>query len=145
MPRGGIKNTCVQVWPKSILVDAGPLIALGRVRDADHRRAMQFAAAYTGTLITTLAVIAEVCHFVRERKIELFAQIRNRTVVLEDIGVADMARLTEICVKYPRADFADASLIVVAERTGIIDIATLDDTDFSVYRTKGGKHFINLF
>ena len=106
---------------------------------------MRFAASYTGTLITTLAVIAEVCHFVQERKTDLFAQIKNRAIVIEDIGVDDMARLIEICHKYPRADFADASLVVIAERTGITDIVTLDEADFSVYRTKTGKHFNNLF
>lgn len=135
----------MQVWPRSILVDAGPLIALAKVRDADHQRAVRFAAAFTGTLITTLPVIAEVCHFTGERKVDLFEQIESGAIVLEDIGAASMKRLREICVKYPRADFADASLIVVAERTGITDIVTLDVADFSVYRTKGGKHFNNLF
>ena len=67
------------------------------------------------------------------------------SIVIEDIGVNDMARLIEICRKYPGADFADASLVVIAERTGIMDIITLDETDFSVYRTKTGKHFNNLF
>lgn len=133
------------VWPKSVLVDAGPLIALGRVRDAEHRRALQFAESFSGTLITTLPVIAEACHFLSERKIDLFGQIKDKTIIVEEIGAADMSRLIEICTKYPRADFADASLIVVAERTGIMQIATIDDTDFSVYRTRTGRHFTNLF
>ena len=34
---------------------------------------------------------------------------------------------------------------MIAELTGITDIVTLDETDFSVYRTKTGKHFNNLF
>lgn len=133
------------VWPKSVLVDAGPLIALGRVRDAEHRRALKFAESFNGTLITTLPVIAEACHFLSERKIDLFGQIKEKTIIVEAIDAADMSRLIEICTKYPRADFADASLIVVAERTGIMQIATIDDTDFSVYRTRTGRHFTNLF
>ena len=106
---------------------------------------MQFAESFSGTLITTLPVIAEACHFLSERKIDLFGQIKDKTIIVEEIGAADMSRLIEICTKYPRADFADASLIVVAERTGIMQIATIDDTDFSVYRTRTGRHFTNLF
>ena len=135
----------MRVWTKSILVDAGPLIALGKERDDDHQRALRFAASFNGTLITTLPVIAEACHFLRDRKIDLFGQIRDGSISIEDIDIADMSCLTEICNKYPRADFADATLIVVAERTGIMQIATIDDTDFSIYRTRSGKYFTNLF
>ena len=143
--RGVTKFTFVQVWPRSILVDAGPLIALGKVRDAEHRRALQFATVFRGILITTLPVIAEACHFLSDTKTSLFGQIRDGAIVIEEIGVQDMTRLVQICTKYPQADFADASLIVIAERTGIMQIAMIDDTDFSIYRTRSGKHFTNLF
>lgn len=46
--------------------------------------------------------------------------------------------------EYLRASL-DQKLIVVAEWTGIMQIATMDDTDFSIHRTKSGKHFTNLF
>ena len=135
----------MQAWPRSVLVDAGPLVALGRARDADSQRARQFAASFNGVLVTTMPVIAEACHFVREKKIDLFKQIGIGTILIEDIGASDMPRLIEFCVKYPQADFADASLIVIAERLGIMHIATIDEMDFSVYRTKTGKHFTNVF
>lgn len=40
---------------------------------------------------------------------------------------------------------ADATLIVLAERLDITQIATTDKTDFAAYRTKTGKHFSNVF
>ena len=36
-------------------------------------------------------------------------------------------------------DLADASLIWVAQQTGVLDILTIDRRDFSVYRMPGGK------
>ena len=42
-------------------------------------------------------------------------------------------------------DLGDATLVVLAERLDITQVATTDKTDFAVYRTKTGKHFINLF
>ena len=92
-----------------------------------------------------MPVIAEACHFVSEKKIELFKQIGIGTILIEDIGASDLPRLIEFCTKYPQADFADASLIVIAERLGITHIATVDATDFFVYRTRTGKHFTNVF
>jgi hypothetical protein len=132
------------VSSRSALVDAGPLIALARTRDRDHERALQFARTFDGRLLTTLAVLTEVCHFVGERKTDLLLQVSRGTIELESIGADDMARLVEFCRKYPQADFADATLVVVAERTGVLDVVSFDETDFSVYRTKSGKHFTNL-
>jgi predicted nucleic acid-binding protein len=41
-----------------------------------------------------------------------------------------------------KIDFADATLIWLANHTGMRDILTVDETDFSVYRLKGGKRFV---
>lgn len=38
-------------------------------------------------------------------------------------------------------DFADATLVAVAEAENISTIFTLDHKDFKVYRTKHGRHF----
>lgn len=64
---------------------------------------------------------------------------------LEDVRDSDATRLIEITRKYPQADLAGATLVVLAERLGSTDIATLDKIDFAVYRTKTGKPFNNLF
>lgn len=47
--------------------------------------------------------------------------------------------MSQILAKYPGADLADASLVIVAERLGVTDLATLDRTDFSIYRTRTGR------
>ena len=39
-------------------------------------------------------------------------------------------------------DFADASLLWVAEQTGITDILTIDLRDFSAYRLQNGKALV---
>lgn len=42
-------------------------------------------------------------------------------------------------------DLADASLVTVGERLGILDVITLDRHDFSRYRTRNRKAFTNHF
>jgi len=41
----------------------------------------------------------------------------------------------------PPCDYADASLVWLAEETGVLQIATIDDGDFSVYRVRGRRRF----
>ena len=41
-------------------------------------------------------------------------------------------------------DLADASLVWLADRTGVNDILTLDERDFGVYRLTGGQRFRNV-
>jgi predicted nucleic acid-binding protein len=41
-------------------------------------------------------------------------------------------------------DIADASLVAVAERTGINEILTVDRADFDVYRMSKGRRFVQL-
>jgi predicted nucleic acid-binding protein len=42
-------------------------------------------------------------------------------------------------------DLADASLVVLAQESGVRDIATIDQRDFSVFRTENGKTFSLVF
>ena len=69
---------------------------------------------------------------------------RARTAgLLEVMPVADHAVLAAILEKYASlpCDYADATLIALAEKTGVVAIATIDQRDFSVYRIKGRKRF----
>jgi hypothetical protein len=41
-------------------------------------------------------------------------------------------------------DLADASLVWLAEKSGIIEVITLDETDFGIYRLPGGQRLTSL-
>ena len=73
------------VWSRSLLVDTGPLIALGKVRDAEHKRAMKFIASFAGLFITTMPVVAEARHFLECGKIGLFEKIQAGAMLIEVI------------------------------------------------------------
>ena len=59
---------------------------------------------------------------------------------------ADYSRIAELNVRYKDlpGDFADLSLLAVAERLDISRIASLD-RDFDVYRLRGAKKFQQVF
>jgi predicted nucleic acid-binding protein len=133
---------------RSILADAGPLVALFDKSDAQHSRALAFIRNQEMELITTTPVIGEVMALLRfsvETQIEFLHWVQD--VVTVDIHlVNDLPRVVEIMLKYADlpADFADASLVAAAERRGINTIASVDK-DFSIYRTKDKKRFRNVF
>lgn len=117
-------------------------------RDAHHRRAIEFAKAVTGDLFTTWPVVTEACHFLDQAgKVALLAMLDAPRMQVEELYPADRARLMKLVRKYDeRMDLADASLVVIAERLGLLDIATVDRTDFeAIYRTRSGHAFSNHF
>lgn len=99
-------------------------------------------------LVTTTPVIAEtmaLLSFSLQTQLEFLEWCAiDLTIDAELQG--DLDRIAAIMRKYADlpADFADASLVALAERRGILTVATID-RDFSIYRTKDKKRFRNVF
>jgi uncharacterized protein len=129
---------------KSIIVDAGPLIALFRRRDAHHRRIKEFVASNPARLIATLAVVTEVCQFLNARgKIAFLTWIKRGGLFIQPIAADDFDQLIPVIERYADRDidFADASLIWLADRSNTAEVMTIDRTDFTAYRLSSGKPF----
>lgn len=132
----------------SILVDAGPLIALFDRRDRYHARAVDFLKASDIDYHTTFAVVTEVTltlDFSRSAQTGFLEWVYTALNV-DTALVSDIPRIVEVMTKYRDlpADFADASLVALAERVDVRDVATID-SDFSIYRTKDKRRFTNVF
>jgi predicted nucleic acid-binding protein len=127
---------------RSIIVDAGPLIALFRARDRQHEVARAAIESNPALLLSTWPVLTEACHFLRqEGKRALVAFIRRGALRLESLTRDDLPRLDELLARYEQMDLADASLVILAEKTGVLEMLTLDKRDFETYRTRTGKRF----
>ena len=128
----------------SILVDAGPLIALFREREPRHKEVRNFLAGSKSRLHTTWPVITEVCHFLNATgKTAFLTWINRGGLAVEPLSVVDLDALIALLIKYEdqEMDFADASLVWLADKTGNADILTIDRRDFGVYRLSNGKPF----
>jgi predicted nucleic acid-binding protein len=127
---------------RSIIVDAGPLVALFRARDGHHEAAKSVLESTRALLLTTWPVITEACHFLsREGRRALLSFIRCGALRVEPLSAGDIPRLDELLARYERMDFADATLVLLAEKTGVMEVFTIDRRDFKVYRTRAGRHF----
>ena len=134
---------------KSILIDAGPLIALFDKSDQYHERAIDFIKGFKGFLWTTWPVITEVTHmldFNIKAQIGFLEWVRRGGLQLVDLDLMDLERIIAFCQKFSDVpmDFADASLMVVAEEKNLKEIASID-SDFYIYRDKRNRYLKNIF
>ena len=126
-----------------LIADAGFLIAAARRSDPRHSDAVAFSAQFAGRLVTTSAAIFETCHFVTtDARINLLNSIGPKLAVIE-VPVLSYPDLAATIRKYSdrKVDFADASLVWLAERSGLRQILTVDVADFSTFRLSNGKRF----
>ena len=133
----------------TILIDAGPLIALFDKDDKYYKKIKEFIKIGKYKFVTTTAVVTEVTHmldFNTKVQISFLEWIMNEGVILLDISQKDMYRIVELSKKYSDRpmDFADATLVIAAERTGIREIISID-SDFNIYRLPGREMIQNIF
>jgi uncharacterized protein len=133
---------------QSIVVDAGPLIAMFTRSDRYHAAARDFLARSEGAaLITNLVVVGEVAA-VLGRHNDLVACLDwiVENVEIDSNAGTDLPKAISILQKYKDlpADLADASLVAMCERRGTNLVASVDD-DFNVYRLPKNKKLHNVF
>ena len=121
------------------LIDSGPIIALFDRSDNYHNIVLNFLKNYKGELITSLAVVTEVSHmldFNLNVQIDFLKWIELGGLKIYNISHNDIANIREMMQKYTNIpmDFADASLMYIANKEDIKDIISID-SDFDIYRT----------
>ena len=133
---------------QSVAVDSNVLYALFDSTDRAHRQSGDFLSNARWPLITTVAVLTEVTYLLRMSNDNQCAFLRwaHTSLSIDQQTADDLVRIADIMAKYADlpADFADATLLALCERTGIEHIATLD-SDFDVYWLANGKPLVNVF
>lgn len=130
---------------KSLLLDTGPLVAYLNARDPAHADATSCVDAFSGDLHTTAAVITEAMHLVRAATDgpALLAEFvtASRARVHDFAQPAELRAAAALMAKYSDTpmDYADATLVLLAERIDVLDVLTLDRRGFTVYRTPKGQ------
>lgn len=121
------------------LVDTSALYALLDTKEPYHARCkVAFAEAHS-PLITTAAVLTELFHFLIRRYRDQeggWRLLRGGQFEVRPISTADLPAIDELMHRYADRpmDFADATLVHVAEREGLRTILTIDHSDFETYR-----------
>ena len=122
-----------------ILIDTGPIVAILSENDHHHQRCTEELGSLRPPLFTCWPVVTEAQWLVRHdaNAIDgLFRAFETKLLALLPLDEDAMPGLHAFLRRYHKigAQFADASLVYLAEREGIDTVFTLDRRDFSVYR-----------
>jgi predicted nucleic acid-binding protein len=123
----------------SVLVDAGPLVALIDRSDPYNQRCVAALRTIRDPLITVWPAFTEAMHLLRasaQAQRTLWDMIDRVSVQFVKLGPDDCPRMRELMWKYRDLpmDLADAALVRVAERDNLRRIFTIDRQDFEIYR-----------
>ena len=123
------------------LLDTGPLVATLDRSDKHHIACAELLTTLPGRLLVPASVVVEVCWMVEQRP-DVEAAFLNAVArgEFELVGVTedDLTRMAELVSRY--ADFplgaVDASVIALAERLDVRQVATLDRRHFLAVRPR---------
>lgn len=134
-----------------IIADTGFWVAIFNDTDTHHSRCLTVASNLQEPLITTTPVVTEVCYLLQKRRSQAFStaflRSHNRGAFrLFEITEQHITRCEKLMIQYANLpmDFADASLVVLAEHLGHGRIVSTDKRDFGAYRWKNREPFQNL-
>ncbi len=129
------------------LIDTGAIIAFLMVEDNWHQRCVNAFPKLKLPLATTSAVLAEVFHLLGNNPNHFDAAwtlLRSGAITVHSITDIDLPRIKELMEIYQDRpmDFADATIVHLAERESLSTVFTIDNNDFETYRIGSKKKFI---
>lgn len=125
--------------PPRELVDTGALVAIVNTHDQWHIVCRAALREVSLPLMTTTAVFTEAFYFASKGRgvVErVWEFVRSGGVTIAQISDTDLPALETLMHRYADRpmDFADATLVHVAEREGLRTVFTVDHSDFETYR-----------
>ena len=132
--------------PGELLLDTGAFVALVDRSEDRHADCVAVLERWRGLVLTTEPVLTETLHLVgprwRAQKICLDFVLRGAFVLVPS-SRATLARAAALMEQYQDVpmDYADATLVVLAEDVATHRVFTLDKRGFSTYRIRGKKLF----
>ena len=132
--------------PGELLLDTGAFVSLLDRSQTHHTTCRRAFDDWIGPVVSTEAVLTEATHLLagvhggRAACVDFFL---SGGALLVPSSTASLQRVRKLLDKYADLpmDFADATLVALADELDCTFVFTTDRTDFSVYRVKGRKPF----
>lgn len=130
----------------SALADTSAILAVLDRDDRWHGACVEALSQVHAPLLTSEAILTELFYLVMSRRHEVGAAwnfVRSGALTLGAITDGDLPPLARLMHRYQDRpmDFADATLVHLAERESLTTILTVDVSDFQTYRIDGRRRF----
>jgi predicted nucleic acid-binding protein len=128
------------------LIDTGAILAILQKSDKWHGPCQEAFRQLRFPLLTSEAVLTELFHLAGNSRVEMETAwnfVRSGAIVVGAIENAEMAQVRSLMLQYRDRpmDFADATLVHLANRESLSTILTVDQADFATYRLAGKRRF----
>jgi predicted nucleic acid-binding protein len=129
-----------------LLLDTGALVSLLDRSQKHHEACVRFFADWNRPVVSTEVVLTEATHLLgsvrggRQACVDFFL---SGAAVMLPVTKAALRRSRELMNQYSDLpmDYADATLVVLAEELGTNMVFTTDRRDFAVYRIARRRRF----
>ncbi len=126
------------------LADTGALLAYLDAADRWHERCRLAFGQFRLPLTTSTAVLTELFHLVGDSPREMditWKFVRSGALTIAPISDRDLPDIEALMRKYHDRpmDYADATLVHLAQRESLSTVFTIDHDDFETYRVAGRK------
>jgi predicted nucleic acid-binding protein len=127
-------------------MDTGPLVALLDSSERRHRDCAKFFSTWKGRVFTSEAVVTEAAYLLASAGVDGSAVLRfclQGGATVKPWTDARTRRAADLMVTYADIpmDYADGTLVALAEELGIADVFTLDRKGFGAYRWSRKRTF----
>ncbi len=129
-----------------LLLDTGGLVSIIDRAQRGHGKFSEFFAGWNGEVVSTEAVLTEATHLlgrVSDGEATCIDFFRRGGAILVPTSLSTLNRVSALMKKYSDLpmDYADATLVALAEELDTGYVLTTDRRDFSIYRRNGRKRF----
>ena len=129
-----------------LLLDTGALVSLLDRSQRQHAEFARFFGEWERAVVSTEAILTEATHLLGKQKggrqacVDFFL---SGGALLVPTTNASLRRSRELLSQYSDLpmDYADATLVVLAEELGTNLVFTTDRRDFGIYRIRGRRRF----
>lgn len=132
-----------------VIMDTGPWVALIDRSEERHKECVGWLEHFRGTILSTEAVLTEVLsllNFSSRGQSAAIDFVLTGAILLVPSSLESLKRTKRLMEKYKNIpmDYADATLVSMAEDLSIQHVVTFDAKDFGIYRLPSRKPFIVL-
>ena len=132
-----------------VIIDTGPWVALIDRSEERHEECVEWLKDFRGNIFSSEAVLTEVLYllnFSQRAQSAAIDFVLSGAIILVPSSLESLKRTKRLMEKYKDIpmDYADASLVSIAEDFSITHVVTFDAKDFGIYRLSSKQPFVIL-
>jgi predicted nucleic acid-binding protein len=130
-----------------VIMDTGPWVALIDRSEARHKKCIEWLRQFEGHIFSSEAVLTEVLYllnFSSKAQSAAIDFILNGAITLVPLSLESLKKTKKLMEKYKDIpmDYADATLVCLAEDLSINHVITFDSKHFGIYRLSPKQSFV---